>query len=242
MKSKMLVMILVIVGSLTIGVAYGWVSIGTQPNDVYVNNGNKIGFDGGTGNNYISQSSNIITAFSQALQFHASSNSAGNFNLISGYNPGSNNQEIGGVNFEGYDSGSSQHNYAQYQGTIENNSPTNIQGALRFYVYDSSSPATQYMTMNFGGGGRIDAYKPFAVQYNVPLYLDGGFSSYMLSTSANGPIYIYSNGVNTMTVNNGQVGIGTTSPAQKLHVSGNIGLSGNIVPTNNNDICIGSGC
>jgi len=41
-------------------------------------------------------------------------------------------------------------------------------------------------------------------------------------------------------LNSGNVGIGTTSPSERLHVQGNIKLSGNI--TSDGDICIGSGC
>ena len=39
-------------------------------------------------------------------------------------------------------------------------------------------------------------------------------------------------------INNGNVGIGTTSPTQTLYVKGNIGLSGNIIP--DSDLCIGT--
>ena len=41
-------------------------------------------------------------------------------------------------------------------------------------------------------------------------------------------------------LDSGNVGIGTASPSERLHVQGNIKLSGNI--TSDGDICIGSGC
>jgi len=39
-------------------------------------------------------------------------------------------------------------------------------------------------------------------------------------------------------ISNGNVGIGTQSPTEKLTVKGDIGLSGNIIPSG--DLCIGS--
>lgn len=54
MKQKIIIATLLVLGSLTIGVAYAvWNPINTQPSDAYVNSGNKIGFDGGIGNNFI---------------------------------------------------------------------------------------------------------------------------------------------------------------------------------------------
>jgi hypothetical protein len=55
------------------------------------------------------------------------------------------------------------------------------------------------------------------------------------------PLNIVS-GIQDITDTGGKVGINNASPASTLDVGGNIGISGSIVPTNNNDICIGTGC
>jgi hypothetical protein len=43
-----------------------------------------------------------------------------------------------------------------------------------------------------------------------------------------------------MVLSNGNVGVGTSVPTERLHVNGNLRLDGDLVT--NGEICIGSGC
>ena len=67
----------------------------------------------------------------------------------------------------------------------------------------------------------------------------GGINHWLLFNYDSQSMTFYSSGNPRMSIiSNGNVGIGTTTPAQALDVNGNIKLSGNIV--SNGDICIGT--
>jgi hypothetical protein len=70
----------------------------------------------------------------------------------------------------------------------------------------------------------------------------GTFSQ--MGNVSNHDLHFYTNNTRRAVITNGgNVGIGTTRPAEKLDVEGNIHLSGlNPKITSNGEICIGSGC
>ena len=92
----------------------------------------------------------------------------------------------------------------------------------RFAMLNSSGNTTNYSQMAFGNGGGTGQYAEFYRQNDTKrfhIYNDGGDIGLSARYSA---AYIYDIYLNT----SGNVGIGTTSPTEKLHVVGNARISG----------------
>ena len=97
------------------------------------------------------------------------------------------------------------------------------------YTSPLGSSYGQYQMILYDGGSPANSYGVGVEPWNIGFNSVGGYKFYQFG---GGPIMVIGG------QGSSNVGIGTTSPAQKLDVTGNIRLTGNIVSPN--DICIGS--
>jgi|GEM_PF-3819405 len=226
MKLSAFRILLIVLGAISISSSFAWTTIGGG-DDVDVATGKKIGLDGGTGNNYITQNGSIVSitengktvslppssmivgssdtfsllnsfnTFTQQTFFRGPLGSAGVINFQSRYNSPVPNNVIGDFYFQNVD-GLGAHNFGALEIMGDSYTVGQEQGRLRLYVSENGV-LTPYMELNVGQDQKIHTHREIALDTNKKLSFDSG-------NSAN---YINYDGTKMKIASSGDICIGT---------------------------------
>lgn len=227
MKISVFRILLITLGAVSIGSSFAWTTIGGG-DDVDVATGKKIGLDGGTGNNYITQSGNIVSitengktvslpsssvmagssdtftlansfnTFTQQQLFRGPSGAAGAINFQSSYSSPVPQNVIGDFYFQNVDGLGTPHTFGAFEVMGDTFTSGSEQGRLRYYAVENGA-LQPYMELNVLGDSKIHSHRELAIDTNKKLSLDSGDSSN----------YINYNGTKMKIVSSGDICIGS---------------------------------
>ncbi len=196
--------LLIAFAAISISSSFAWTQIGTD--DMYIQTGKKLGLDGGTGNNYITQSGNIVSItengktvslpssgmmagssdtftlansfniFTQQQLFRGPSGSAGAMNFQSLYSSPVPQNVIGDFYFQNVDGVGTPHTFGSFEVMGDTFTPGSEQGRLRYFTVENGA-LQPYMELNVLGDTKIHSHREVALDTNSKLSLDSGNSA-----------------------------------------------------------------